>query len=76
MNVLMAIFRLQEQHLHDDEIRTAVMNWSIEKDNPIVKQQIADRHLTLGGVFSCGHRRIFESRVLHSLDPAVLRLRR
>jgi hypothetical protein len=65
MDVLVPILGLQKQHLHDDQIGTAIMNGAIQKDDAIVKQQIADRHLSLRGIFASVHGDVVESRILH-----------
>src|SRR5579863_283952 len=47
MNVLMPVFRLQEQKLHYDEVGAHVVNRTIQEDNAVFEEQIADRHLPL-----------------------------
>jgi len=38
---------------------------TIEEDDAVIQQQIADGHLSLSGVFASGHGGVIESRILH-----------
>jgi hypothetical protein len=65
MDVLVAIFGLQEEHLHDDQVRAAIVDGAIKEDDAVIKQKIAYGHLSLCGIFASGHGSVVESRILH-----------
>ena len=50
----MAVLGLQEQQLHHDHVGAHVVNRAVEKDDAVLEQQVADRHLPLPHVFADG----------------------
>jgi hypothetical protein len=54
MNLLAAIFALQEQELHYKLVGVAVVDLALQEDDPVFQQQIAEGELALPLIIAVG----------------------